>query len=64
MWLRSNDGVRALERVVGHERGQPSEIYQDVAAHFNEQELSELTFAIAAINAWNRFGVGFAMQPK
>ncbi len=42
----------------------PDEIYEDVAVHFNEQELSELTFVIAAINAWNRFGVGFAMQPK
>lgn len=46
------------------EKHAPDEIYQDVAAHFNEQELSELTFAIAAINAWNRFGVGFALQPK
>ncbi|MFV3291636.1 carboxymuconolactone decarboxylase family protein [Pseudomonas sp. NY11955] len=46
------------------ERHAPDEIYQEVAAHFNEQALSELTFVIAAINAWNRFGVGFAMQPK
>lgn len=46
------------------ERHAPDDIYQAVAAHFNEQELSELTFAIAAINAWNRFGVGFAMQPQ
>jgi alkylhydroperoxidase family enzyme len=35
-----------------------------VAAVFNDQELAELTFVIAAINAWNRFGVGFAMQPE
>ena len=42
----------------------PDDIYAEVAAQFNEQELSELTFVIAAINAWNRFGVGFAMQPK
>lgn len=46
------------------QRHAPDEIYQEVAAQFNEQELSELTFVIAAINAWNRFGVGFAMQPK
>ena len=46
------------------DRHAPDEIYQEVAAQFNEQELSELTFVIAAINAWNRFGVGFAMQPK
>ena len=42
----------------------PDDIYEEVAAQFNEQELSELTFVIAAINAWNRFGVGFAMQPQ
>lgn len=42
----------------------PDDIYQEVAAQFSEQELSELTFVIAAINAWNRFGVGFAMQPQ
>lgn len=42
----------------------PDDIYQEVAAQFTEQELSELTFVIATINAWNRFGVGFAMQPK
>lgn len=46
------------------EKHAPDDIYQEVAAQFSEQELSELTFVIAAINAWNRFGVGFAMQPK
>lgn len=42
----------------------PDEIYEEVAALFNDQELAELTFVIAAINAWNRFGVGFGMQPE
>ncbi|MDH4608415.1 carboxymuconolactone decarboxylase family protein [Pseudomonas sp. BN102] len=42
----------------------PDEIYEEVAAVFNDQELAELTFVIAAINAWNRFGVGFGMQPE
>ncbi|TDJ76464.1 carboxymuconolactone decarboxylase family protein [Pseudomonas putida] len=46
------------------QRQAPDDIYEEVAAQFDEQELSELTFVIAAINAWNRFGVGFAMQPK
>jgi AhpD family alkylhydroperoxidase len=46
------------------DRHAPDAIYEEVAAQFSEQELSELTFVIAAINAWNRFGVGFAMQPK
>ncbi|MFG0382127.1 carboxymuconolactone decarboxylase family protein [Pseudomonas sp. zbq_18] len=38
-------------------------LYDQVAAHFNEVEMAELTLAIATINLWNRFGVGFAMQP-
>ncbi|MGW8394851.1 carboxymuconolactone decarboxylase family protein [Pseudoduganella sp. HUAS MS19] len=42
--------------------GAPDAVYGTVAAQFSEQELSELTFVIGAINAWNRFGVGFAMQ--
>lgn len=42
----------------------PDDIYEEVAAAFNDQELVELTFVIATINAWNRFGVGFAMQPE
>lgn len=46
------------------EKGAPEAIYNQVAKHFNERELADLTFAIATINAWNRFGVGFAMQPE
>lgn len=45
-------------------RHAPDEIYGQVVAVFTTQELAELTFVIAAINAWNRFGVGFAMQPE
>lgn len=46
------------------EKGAPEAIYNQVAEHFSERELADLTFAIATINAWNRFGVGFAMQPE
>lgn len=45
------------------EKGAPDAIYNEVAEQFNDRELADLTFAIATINAWNRFGVGFAMQP-
>ncbi|AHG62122.1 carboxymuconolactone decarboxylase family protein [Advenella mimigardefordensis] len=54
--------TETLTRVA--DNGAPNDVYQEVAAQFSEQELSELTFVIATINAWNRFGVGFAMQPK
>ncbi|MGV8920524.1 MAG: carboxymuconolactone decarboxylase family protein [Pseudomonas sp.] len=30
---------------------------------FSEADVANITLAIATINAWNRFGVGFAMLP-
>lgn len=54
--------TETLTQVATH--GAPDETYRAVAAQFSAQELSELTFVIGAINAWNRFGVGFAMQPE
>ncbi|MFO6420595.1 carboxymuconolactone decarboxylase family protein [Hylemonella sp. W303a] len=37
--------------------------YEAVRAEFNEQELTDLSFAIVAINGWNRLSVGFAAVP-
>lgn len=37
--------------------------YENLLEHFSEAEVANLTLAIATINAWNRFGVGFAMSP-
>ncbi|HHJ1299835.1 carboxymuconolactone decarboxylase family protein [Pseudomonas sp. P1B16] len=45
------------------ERGAPQPEYEALQAHFEPQEVVNLTLAIATINAWNRFGVGFAMVP-
>ncbi len=39
------------------------EQYLALQEHFSESEVVNLTLAIATINAWNRFGVGFAMVP-
>ena len=41
----------------------PEEAFQAVRAEFSETELSELTFAIMAINGWNRVSIGFASVP-
>jgi len=35
----------------------PDEVYQRVRPHFNEKELSDLTLAVAVINAWNRLAI-------
>lgn len=45
------------------ERGAPQPEYAAVLEQFTEKEAVNLTLAIATINAWNRFGVGFAMVP-
>ncbi len=41
----------------------PDEVFEEVRQHFSETELANLTLAIAAINAWNRFGVSFRSVP-
>ena len=43
--------------------GVPQEIFDRVRAQFSEKELSDLTFVVMAINAWNRVSVGFTAVP-
>ncbi|HEU5385924.1 MAG TPA: carboxymuconolactone decarboxylase family protein [Streptosporangiaceae bacterium] len=38
--------------------GAPDEVYAAAAAEFSDEEIAALTFAIVAINGWNRFAVG------
>ncbi len=41
----------------------PDDVFAEVRAQFNDKETVDLSLAIAAMNAWNRFGVGFRLQP-
>lgn len=41
----------------------PDEVYEEVRPHFSEKELSDLTLAVAAINAWNRLNVSARTVP-
>ncbi len=41
----------------------PDDIYERVAVHFTEEELVNLTLAVATINAWNRFAISFRSEP-
>ena len=43
--------------------GVPDDIYERVRGQFSEKEISDLTFTIMAINAWNRAGVAFKSVP-
>lgn len=45
------------------EGGIPDEIYERVRGQLSEKEISDLTFVIMAINAWNRVNVGFKTVP-
>lgn len=41
----------------------PDEIYQQAKQQFSEKELADLTFAVAAINAWNRLAIAGRTTP-
>jgi AhpD family alkylhydroperoxidase len=41
----------------------PDEVYDEVRGHFTDRELSDLTLAIATINAWNRLSIAARLVP-
>ncbi|SFK53467.1 carboxymuconolactone decarboxylase family protein [Lysobacter sp. cf310] len=43
--------------------GVPDDLYERVRGQLSEKEISDLTFEIMAINAWNRVNVGFRTVP-
>jgi len=45
------------------EQGVPDDIYDRVRGQLSEKEISDLTFVVMAINAWNRINVGFMTVP-
>ncbi len=49
----------ALTKLAGNHVS--DELFEDVSEYFTDEELTNLTLAIVAINGWNRFSVGFAM---
>jgi AhpD family alkylhydroperoxidase len=42
----------------------PDDVYNAALAEFGEKQLVELTFAIIAINSWNRVNVAFHTPPQ
>lgn len=44
-------------------QGVPDEVYDKVRTQLSEQEISDLAFEIGAINAWNRLGIAFRLEP-
>ncbi len=41
----------------------PDEVYDQAKQQFSEKELVDLTFAIIAINSWNRLAISFRTPP-
>ena len=41
----------------------PDEVFEQARAQFTEEELSNLTLAIVAINGWNRLAIAFRAVP-
>ena len=40
-----------------HDGHVPDEVYEEVSKQFDEKGISDLTFVVAAINAWNRLAI-------
>lgn len=53
--------TEVLTQIPAH--GVPDEIYERVRSELSEKELSDLTFQVMAINAWNRVNIGFRVVP-
>jgi AhpD family alkylhydroperoxidase len=53
--------TEALTQIPAH--GVPDELYERVRGQFSEKELSDLTFLVMTINAWNRANVAFLPTP-
>jgi AhpD family alkylhydroperoxidase len=43
--------------------GVPDALYEEARQHFSEKELVDLTWAVAAINAWNRMAISSRAVP-
>lgn len=41
----------------------PNDLYRDVTDHFSDEQVVDLTFIIATMNAWNRIAVSFRHVP-
>jgi AhpD family alkylhydroperoxidase len=52
--------TEAVTRIGG---GVSDELYAETRQHFSEKEVVDLTWAVAAINAWNRVAISFRSVP-
>ncbi len=56
--------AEAITNINDHHTGHaPDNLYDDLRANFTDQECSDLTWAAATINAWNRMGIALRSEP-
>lgn len=55
--------AEAATRIADNPHGVPDDVWNEAAAHYDEETLAALILAIAAINAWNRIGVTARRTP-
>jgi AhpD family alkylhydroperoxidase len=60
---RERAALAWAESVTHIGNGVPDELYAEARQHFSEKELADLTWAVAAINAWNRIAISFRSVP-
>jgi AhpD family alkylhydroperoxidase len=53
--------TEVLTQIPAH--GVPDDLYERVRTQFSEKELSDLTFLVMSINAWNRVNVALRVVP-
>jgi AhpD family alkylhydroperoxidase len=59
--LAWTEAVTLVSHSAGH--GVPDAVYAEARKFFDEQELVNLTWAVAAINMWNRLAISFRAVP-
>ncbi|MGV9383740.1 carboxymuconolactone decarboxylase family protein [Nonomuraea sp. NPDC003707] len=55
--------AEAATRVADNPDGVPDAVWQEAAAHYDEEALAALVMAISAINAWNRINITLRNAP-
>ena len=53
--------TEALTELAPH--GVPDAVYDAVRAQFDDKEMAALSYAVMAINGWNRLSIGFRAEP-
>ena len=60
---RERAALAWTEAVTLVSEGVSEAVYDEARRHFDEKELVDLTWAVAAINAWNRLAISFRAVP-